>query len=1158
MRKCINKTLNNEFKKPYLTKFYTKDDMVSPTYIPRKIRVRNIHNNKSPRNTNLQKSENVKILSTKRKNSTHSILNSEEVDKKKDKNIQKSKYLNKDFNSEIFSNILSKKINKKNIENIILYQRNIFKNRNYDYSENKENIMQNCNDKYDIKNKLNKNNNKLKNFEINNSNIDIKIHNNNNIISSIQQNNYIKKIISFENRNTNFYNNTSNIKNTKELNSNMIHKNKKKISNNNINNSNCLSNRVIYNYLNNNYINSSNNINSNYDNSFLGNISANQRRKKSFYNCSTNTPDNPKFFINNKINKDESYLGSDLTFRKVKPKIFYKSPYNKYKCSQKNLQENQLTDEYSNSKKNNNIKQNCLMKYPSSRDSTCSQFNIKNSTNLKNKNSYFSLNYTNTDINDNSSIKTNEKKLSKKMKNSKNDNIYVKINKEKLLKKSVIIKEYLNKERENYYNDYNDEMTKTDFKMSNKFLSVNLRKKYSDNVIKNKPITYRTLTNFYKKGKTESFNSKDIIIRVNNNRNRELSYQKGKKLNQNNSLSNNKVIYNVKSIKLPNEEQIRNKTPKRNDKKQNRLINNISKGIPNSEVDNKIKKNTKNEKSDKNGKSDSENKNNQNNTKGSSSTSNHLYNTYITKNSTNSSFLLNDEIKNLDINAYTEKLYFTENSTKVNENDQKIINLDIFYTLESKLNILLLKLNNYEICYNETQDWLSYFFGNYFYEKEIEMFDLEQNKKQMIYYINFELICYFMCYDISFNKNYNQVSILLKTIFNLLHKNYLCLISYTIKKITEKNESKDINIINNNNYVEQMIIIKKLQEVIKSELKMNLEQDINEDVVLEIVKDNFKQISNYYNMIIENIYSTTLEISDKVNNISFENNILQKKIIYYKFPECLKINILKINDKKKSYIITDFFKNALNSIELYNIKEFKYFYNLYLNKSTDNLFIQQHFQNKKLYSLVPSSPYSQVNSDKKILSPINSEKYTYSLILDLDETLIHLEREYYTFNNIHNIKNKKLTLRPGLINFLEKMKKIYEIILFTFSPKDYADAIVDVIEKDEKYFEHKLYVQHASYNNGKFVKDINDLGRDIKSTIIIEDNINNVYKSNLDNTICIKPFYGECNNEKNTLQLLGNILNKVRYDAEITGDIRKSIMKEKYNIITEISSNLEE
>jgi Dullard-like phosphatase family protein len=339
---------------------------------------------------------------------------------------------------------------------------------------------------------------------------------------------------------------------------------------------------------------------------------------------------------------------------------------------------------------------------------------------------------------------------------------------------------------------------------------------------------------------------------------------------------------------------------------------------------------------------------------------------------------------------------------------------------------------------------------------------------------------------------------------------------------------------------------------------MNLGQDVNEDVVLEILNDNFKQINNYYNMIIENIYSNPMEISDKTNNISFENNILQKKIIYYKFPECLKINILKINDKKRSCIISDFFKNALNSIELYSIKEFKYFYNLYLNKSTDNLFIQQYFQNKRLYSLIPCPPYIQSNSDKNILPPINSEKYSYSLILDLDETLIHLEREYYTFNNMHNIKNKKLTLRPGLINFLEKMKKIYEIILFTFSPNDYADSIIDIIEKDEKYFEYKLYVQHASYNNGKYVKDINDLGRDIKNAIIVEDNINNVHKSNLDNTICIKPFYGECNNEKNTLQLLGNILNKVRYDAEITGDIRKSLAKEKYNIITEISSNLEE
>ena len=65
----------------------------------------------------------------------------------------------------------------------------------------------------------------MKNSEINNSNVDIKIQNHN-IISSIQKNNYSKKII----RNAHFYNTSNNIKNTKELDSNMIQKKKKKIS----------------------------------------------------------------------------------------------------------------------------------------------------------------------------------------------------------------------------------------------------------------------------------------------------------------------------------------------------------------------------------------------------------------------------------------------------------------------------------------------------------------------------------------------------------------------------------------------------------------------------------------------------------------------------------------------------------------------------------------------------------------------------------------------------------------------------------------------------------------------------------------------------------------------------------------------------------------
>ena len=148
-----------------------------------------------------------------------------------------------------------------------------------------------------------------------------------------------------------------------------------------------------------------------------------------------------------------------------------------------------------------------------------------------------------------------------------------------------------------------------------------------------------------------------------------------------------------------------------------------------------------------------------------------------------------------------------------------------------------MKINKYQICYNECQDFLSYFFGINFYEKELSLFNSEYNKNKMIYIIKFEIICYLMCYDISFNKNYSQTSILLKTIFNLLHKNYLILISYIIKTINEneneKNDNKEKNNnFNNNNYIEQMIIIKKLQEVIKNELKMNFQIILSKLIII--------------------------------------------------------------------------------------------------------------------------------------------------------------------------------------------------------------------------------------------------------------------------------------------------------------------------------------
>jgi Dullard-like phosphatase family protein len=198
------------------------------------------------------------------------------------------------------------------------------------------------------------------------------------------------------------------------------------------------------------------------------------------------------------------------------------------------------------------------------------------------------------------------------------------------------------------------------------------------------------------------------------------------------------------------------------------------------------------------------------------------------------------------------------------------------------------------------------------------------------------------------------------------------------------------------------------------------------------------------------------------------------------------------------------------------------------------------------------------NKLEKYLLPKMRNNYKYSLVLDLDETLICIKRD----NNNNKIKLNQsnnfmtLILRPGLLDFLHKMKKLYELILFSLGTSEYVSPIIKNIEKKEKFFEHILYREHVTYDdNGNFFKNLNLLNRDVKNILIVDDNSKN-FKYHKSNGICIKPFYGDLNNDKITLKILGNILFKIRYDADLTGDIRISLNKEKNNMLfSQIANN---
>ena len=67
----------------------------------------------------------------------------------------------------------------------------------------------------------------------------------------------------------------------------------------------------------------------------------------------------------------------------------------------------------------------------------------------------------------------------------------------------------------------------------------------------------------------------------------------------------------------------------------------------------------------------------------------------------------------------------------------------------------------------------------------------------------------------------------------------------------------------------------------------------------------------------------------------------------------------------------------------------------------------------------------------------------YTLVLDIDETLIHFEIVFF-FKKKSNVQENKgiLSLRPGIYEFLDKVSKYYELMIFTAATDDVFRSIL--------------------------------------------------------------------------------------------------------------------
>ena len=270
-----------------------------------------------------------------------------------------------------------------------------------------------------------------------------------------------------------------------------------------------------------------------------------------------------------------------------------------------------------------------------------------------------------------------------------------------------------------------------------------------------------------------------------------------------------------------------------------------------------------------------------------------------------------------------------------------------------------------------------------------------------------------------------------------------------------------------------------------------------------------------------------------------------------------------------------------------NSKEYSYLNNKEIPlKNTNKLNIQAQrnphsYQEQSYKQNLPDSSNSQnyfspipkqipeninlnyINSEIKnypISKNYNNKKNKKTLILDLDETLVHSgfhpfnRKSDFTLNIKVDGKNHTIFVlkRPYVEEFLSEIAPYFEIIIFTASISEYASPLIDMLDKN-KLTSGRLFRQHCLFNHGLYLKDIKIIQKDLKDVIIIDNNPVS-YVLNQDNGIPIITWYDDLN-DKELLNLIP-FLKYLSTENDVRDVIKNVVDKQTNKIRFEIVDDL--
>ncbi|KAK2593038.1 Nuclear envelope morphology protein 1 [Conoideocrella luteorostrata] len=152
--------------------------------------------------------------------------------------------------------------------------------------------------------------------------------------------------------------------------------------------------------------------------------------------------------------------------------------------------------------------------------------------------------------------------------------------------------------------------------------------------------------------------------------------------------------------------------------------------------------------------------------------------------------------------------------------------------------------------------------------------------------------------------------------------------------------------------------------------------------------------------------------------------------------------------------------------------------------------------------LIPRRQPSYLKFDASI-------KQQKTLILDLDETLIHsMSKGGRSSGHMVEVRLNTASLgmgsasggaaaqhpilywvnkRPYCDEFLRRICKWFNLVVFTASVQEYADPVIDWLEAERKYFSARYYRQHCTYRQGAYIKDLSSVEPDLSKVMILDN-----------------------------------------------------------------------